>query len=86
MEDFHSLFGPCEYLLVPTAVTHRNTIRFTEKDRGRLLVSGFRGHQRGDQTAGQRRQLSGSARAGTYVALYTVGYADTRPREPVETT
>jgi len=32
---------------------------------------------------GQRRQLSGSARAGTYVALYTVGYADTRPREPV---
>ena len=31
----------------------------------------------------QRRQLSGFARAGTYVALYTVGYADSRPREPV---
>jgi hypothetical protein len=30
-----------------------------------------------------RRQLSGSAWAGTYVALYTVGYADSRPREPV---
>jgi hypothetical protein len=31
----------------------------------------------------QRRQLSGFIRAGTYVALYTVGYADSRPREPV---
>ena len=31
----------------------------------------------------QRRQLSGSLWAGTYVALYTVGYADSRPREPV---
>ena len=31
----------------------------------------------------QRRQLSGFLRAGTYVALYTVGYADSRPREPV---
>ena len=31
----------------------------------------------------QRRQLTGSLRAGTYVALYTVGYADTRAREPV---
>jgi hypothetical protein len=31
----------------------------------------------------QRRQLSGFAQAGTYVALYTVGYADSRPREPV---
>jgi hypothetical protein len=30
-----------------------------------------------------RRQLSGSSWAGTYVALYTVGYADSRPREPV---
>ena len=30
-----------------------------------------------------RRQLSGSVWAGTYVALYTVGYADSRPREPV---
>ena len=31
-----------------------------------------------------RRQLSGSIWAGgTYVALYTVGYADTRPWEPV---
>lgn len=30
-----------------------------------------------------RRQLSGSLWAGTYVALYTVGYADSRPREPV---
>jgi hypothetical protein len=30
-----------------------------------------------------RRQLSGSAMAGTYVALYTVGYADSRPWEPV---
>jgi hypothetical protein len=30
-----------------------------------------------------RRQLSGSIWAGTYVALYTVGYADSRPREPV---
>ena len=31
----------------------------------------------------QRRQLSGFLRAGTYVALYAVGYADTRPWEPV---
>ncbi len=31
----------------------------------------------------QRRQLSGSIWVGTYVALYTVGYADSRPREPV---
>jgi hypothetical protein len=30
-----------------------------------------------------RRQLSGSTWVGTYVALYTVGYADSRPREPV---
>lgn len=30
-----------------------------------------------------RRQLSGSIAAGTYVVLYTVGYADSRPREPV---
>ena len=31
----------------------------------------------------QRRQLSGSVQGGTYVALWTVGYADSRPREPV---
>jgi hypothetical protein len=31
----------------------------------------------------QRRQLSGFLRAGTYVVLYTIGYADSRPREPV---
>jgi hypothetical protein len=31
----------------------------------------------------QRRQLSGVVAAGTYVVLYTVGYADDRPREPV---
>jgi hypothetical protein len=31
----------------------------------------------------QRRQLTGSIWGGTYVALYTVGYADSRPREPV---
>jgi hypothetical protein len=31
----------------------------------------------------ERRQLTGVARAGTYLALYTVGYADSRPREPV---
>jgi len=31
----------------------------------------------------ERRQLSRSLWAGTYVALYTVGYADSRPREPV---
>lgn len=30
-----------------------------------------------------RRQLSGVVSAGTYVVLYTVGYADERPREPV---
>lgn len=30
-----------------------------------------------------RRQLSGVVAAGTYVVLYTVGYADERPREPV---
>jgi hypothetical protein len=32
---------------------------------------------------GSRRQLSAVISAGTYVVLYTVGYADTRPREPV---
>ena len=31
----------------------------------------------------KRRQLSGVVSAGTYVVLYTVGYADSRPREPV---
>jgi hypothetical protein len=31
----------------------------------------------------RRRQLSGAVSAGTYVVLYTVGYADTRPKEPV---
>jgi hypothetical protein len=31
----------------------------------------------------KRRQLSGSISVGTYVALYTVGYADSRPQEPV---
>jgi hypothetical protein len=31
----------------------------------------------------QRRQLSGAVAEGTYVVLYTVGYADSRPREPV---
>jgi hypothetical protein len=31
----------------------------------------------------QRRQLSGFDRAGPYLALYTVGYADSRPQEPV---
>jgi hypothetical protein len=31
----------------------------------------------------KRRQLSGVFSAGTYVVLYTVGYADTRPKEPV---
>jgi hypothetical protein len=30
-----------------------------------------------------RRQLSGAVAAGPYVVLYTVGYADDRPREPV---
>jgi SAM-dependent methyltransferase len=42
----------------------------------------FKGTPAADFT-NQRRQLSGFARAGTYVALYTVGYADSRPREPV---
>lgn len=31
----------------------------------------------------KRRQLSGAESAGTYVVLYTAGYADSRPREPV---
>jgi hypothetical protein len=31
----------------------------------------------------RRRQLSGSVSAGTYVVLYTAGYADSRPKEPV---
>jgi hypothetical protein len=30
-----------------------------------------------------RRQVSGVVSAGTYVVLYTVGYADGRPKEPV---
>jgi hypothetical protein len=32
----------------------------------------------------QRRQLSGAVAAGSYVVLYAVGYADGRPREPVD--
>jgi hypothetical protein len=32
---------------------------------------------------GSRRQLSGAVAAGSYVILYTAGYADDRPREPV---
>jgi hypothetical protein len=31
----------------------------------------------------KRRQLSGVVSAGTYVVLYTVGYTDIRPKEPV---
>lgn len=31
----------------------------------------------------RRRQLSGAVAGGTYVILYTVGYADARPKEPV---
>ena len=31
----------------------------------------------------KRRQLSGLVSAGPYVVLYTVGYADSRPKEPV---
>jgi hypothetical protein len=31
----------------------------------------------------QRRQLSGAIAEGSYLVLYTVGYADSRPREPV---
>jgi hypothetical protein len=31
----------------------------------------------------KRRQLSGAISAGTYVVLYTAGYADSRPKEPV---
>jgi hypothetical protein len=31
----------------------------------------------------QRRQVSGAVSAGTYVVLYTAGYADSRPKEPV---
>jgi hypothetical protein len=31
----------------------------------------------------QRRQLTGSVAAGGYVILYTVGFADSRPHEPV---
>jgi hypothetical protein len=31
----------------------------------------------------KRRQLSGSLAAGGYLILYTVGYADSRPHEPV---
>lgn len=31
----------------------------------------------------KRRQLSGVVSAGTYVIFYTVGYADSRPKEPV---
>jgi hypothetical protein len=31
----------------------------------------------------KRRQLSGVVHGATYVVLFTVGYADTRPREPV---
>src|SRR6202020_1888009 len=42
----------------------------------------FKGTPAADFT-NQRRQLSGFLRAGTYVALYTIGYADSRPREPV---
>ena len=42
----------------------------------------FKGTPAADFTA-RRRQLSGVVSAGTYVVLYTVGYADDRPREPV---
>jgi hypothetical protein len=34
---------------------------------------------------GKRRQLSGVITAGSYVVLWTAGYADDRPREPVAT-
>ena len=41
------------------------------------------GHTPAAAFTGSRRQLSGVLNAGTYVVLYTVGYADTRPREMV---
>jgi hypothetical protein len=46
-----------------------HTVRFAG-----TLAAGF---------SNERRQLSGVLSAGTYVVLYTVGYADSRPREPV---
>jgi len=42
----------------------------------------FKGTPAADFTD-SRRQLSGLLSAGTYVVLYTVGYADSRPREQV---
>jgi len=47
-----------------------------------LRAVSFRGTASGWFT-NARRQLTGAFPAGTYVALYTVGYADARPREPV---
>jgi hypothetical protein len=32
----------------------------------------------------EQRQLSGVVSAGSYVVLYTVGYADSRPKQPVD--
>jgi hypothetical protein len=46
-----------------------HTVRFAG-----TLAAGF---------SNERRQLSGVLSAGTYVVLYTIGYADSRPREPV---
>jgi hypothetical protein len=43
-------------------------------------------HFSGTPSAGfsnARRQVSGAITAGTYVVLYTIGYADPRPRQPV---
>ena len=46
-----------------------HTVRFSG-----TLAAGF---------TNERRQLSGVLSAGTYVILYTIGYVDSRPKEPV---
>ena len=51
------------------------------------IAAGVQAVRFGNTPAGwftdQRRQVSGAISAGTYVVLYTAGYADNRPKEPV---
>jgi hypothetical protein len=50
--------------------------------RSTVHTAPFAGTLAASFTAG-RRQLSGAAAGGSYVVLWTAGYADDRPREPV---
>lgn len=74
-------------VLPTTAQAARAAAALRELGDAGAIVPGVRAVAFSDTPAdwftNQRRQLSGSSSRGPYVALYTVGYADSRPREQV---